>query len=228
MPRVDAVMFDAYGTLFDVHAPAAALTARLGPVAADISRLWRQKQLEYSWTLSLRGRYRSFWDLTTEALDHALQAHDLAGGLAGDTTLRDALLRDYRQLTTYREVPDLLRQLQQGGLRLALLSNGDPDLLDDLVDHAQLRPFLPDNISVAEAGIYKPDQRIYRLGLDRLGVEAAARCAFVSSNAWDAAGAAQAGLQVFWVNRTGQPIEYQLDQVATIVADLSVLARALL
>jgi 2-haloacid dehalogenase len=217
-------MFDAYGTLFDVHAPAAALTARLGPVAADISRLWRQKQLEYSWTLSLRGRYRSFWDLTAEALEHALQAH----GLAGDTTLRDTLLRDYRQLTTYREVPDLLRQLQQAGLRLALLSNGDPDLLDDLVDHAQLRPFLPLNISVAEARIYKPDQRIYRLGLDRLGVDAAARCAFVSSNAWDAAGAAQAGLQVFWVNRTGQPIEYQLDQVATIVTDLSVLPQALL
>jgi len=224
MPRVDAVMFDAYGTLFDVHAPAAALTARLGPVAGDISRLWRQKQLEYSWTLSLRGRYRSFWALTTEALEHALQAH----GLAADTTLRDTLLRDYRQLATYREVPDLLRQLQQAGLRLALLSNGDPDLLDDLVDHAQLRPFLPRNISVAEAGIFKPDQRIYRLGLDRLGIETAARCAFVSSNAWDAAGAAQAGLQVFWVNRTGQPIEYQLDQVATIVTDLSVLAQTLL
>jgi 2-haloacid dehalogenase len=224
MRRVDAVMFDAYGTLFDVHAPAAALIARLGPVATDISRLWRQKQLEYSWTLSLRGRYRSFWDLTAEALDYALQAH----GLAGETTLRDMLLHDYRRLSTYREVPDLLTRLRQEGLQLALLSNGDPDLLDDLVDHAQLRPFLPVNISVAEAGIFKPDQRIYQLGLDRLGIETAGRCAFVSSNAWDAAGAAQAGLRVFWVNRNQQPIEYQLDQVATILADLSSLAPDLL
>jgi 2-haloacid dehalogenase len=223
MPQVDAVMFDAYGTLFDVHAPAMALAARLGPVATDISKLWRQKQLEYSWTLSLRGRYRSFWQLTAEALDHALQAH----GLAGETDLRDMLLRDYRQLSTYREVPALLQQLQAAGLRLALLSNGDPDLLDDLVDHAALRTFLPHNISVAELGIYKPDQRVYRLGLDHLGVAAAERCAFVSSNAWDAAGAAQAGLRVFWVNRSQQPVEYQLDQVATIVSDLSSLAQNL-
>jgi 2-haloacid dehalogenase len=138
------------------------------------------------------------------------------------------LLHDYRRLSTYREVPDLLARLQQAELQLALLSNGDPDLLDDLVDHAQLRPFLPVNISVAEAGIFKPDQRIYRLGLDRLGIETAARCAFVSSNAWDAAGAAQAGLQVFWVNRNQQPIEYQLDQVATILTNLSSLATDLL
>lgn len=224
MSRIDAILFDAYGTLFDVHAPAAALAARLGPVAAEISKSWRQKQLEYSWTLSLRGRYRSFWELTAEALDFALQSH----GLAGETALRDTLLNDYRHLSTYPEVPGLLRQVQQAGLRLALLSNGDPDLLDDLVDHARLRAFLPANISVAEAGIFKPDQRLYQLGIDRLGIDTPARCAFVSSNAWDAAGAAQFGLRVFWVNRNRQPVEYQLDQVATILPDLSSLAQHLL
>jgi 2-haloacid dehalogenase len=113
-------------------------------------------------------------------------------------------------------------------LRLALLSNGDPDLLDDLVDHAKLRTFLPVNISVAEAGIFKPDQRLYQLGIDRIGIDTPARCAFVSSNAWDAAGAAQFGLRVFWVNRNRQPVEYQLDQVATILSDLSSLAQHLL
>lgn len=224
MPQVDAVLFDAYGTLFDVHAPAAALAARLGPVAAEISKMWRQKQLEYSWTLSLRGQYRGFWELTSEALDHALQSY----GLAGETALRDSLLKDYRRLATYPEVPGLLRQLQQAGLRLALLSNGDPGLLDDLVDHAGLREFLPVNVSVAAAGIYKPDQRVYQLGIDRVGIEMPARCAFVSSNAWDAAGAAQFGLRVFWVDRNRQPVEYQLDQAAAVLPDLASLAQHLL
>lgn len=224
MPQVDAVLFDAYGTLFDVHAPAAALASRLGPVAGEISRLWRHKQLEYTWTLSLRGRYRSFWRLTADALEHALLAH----GLAGETHLREQLLAEYRQLAPYREVPALLQELQAAGLRLALLSNGDPDLLADLVGHAEIGKFLQPNISVAELGVYKPDQRAYRLGLERMGVKDAARCAFVSSNAWDAAGAAQAGLRVFWVNRNQQPVEYQLGQSAKIVTDLSLLAPDLL
>lgn len=224
MPQVEAVLFDAYGTLFDVHAPAAALAARLGPVAGEISRLWRQKQLEYTWTLSLRGSYRPFSDLTSEALDYALQAH----GLAGETELRRQLLADYRRLSLYREAPDLLRQLHAAGIRSALLSNGDPDLLAELVSHAGIGPFLQPNISVAELGIYKPDQRIYRLGLDHLGIGVAGRCAFVSSNAWDAAGAAQAGLRVFWINRNLQPIEYQLDRSAQIATDLSSLSEHLL
>lgn len=224
MAQVDVVLFDAYGTLFDVHAPAAALAAQLGPVAGDISRLWRQKQLEYTWTLSLRGRYRSFWQLTTMALDYALQMH----GLSGEHDLRDQLLRDYRQLSAYREVPDMLRQLRAADLRLALLSNGDPDLLDDLVRHAALGDLLLPSISVAELLIFKPDQRVYRLGLDRVNVKDPSRCAFVSSNAWDAAGAAQAGLRVFWVNRSQQPIEYDLDKSAAIVTDLSSLAQDLL
>jgi 2-haloacid dehalogenase len=220
---VDAVLFDAYGTLFDVHAPAAALAARLGPVAGDISRLWRQKQLEYTWTLSLRGQFRSFWQLTGEALDVALQAH----GLAGETDLRNNLLRDYRRLSAYRDVPEMLHQLQLAGIDAALLSNGDPDLLDDLVGAAGLTTLLKPSISVAPLQIFKPDQRVYRLGLERLAIRDPNRCAFVSSNAWDAAGAAQAGLHVIWVNRQQQPIEYQLDRVARIVTDLSSLARDL-
>jgi 2-haloacid dehalogenase len=223
MALVDAVLFDAYGTLFDVHAPAAALATRLGPVAGDISRLWRQKQLEYTWTLSLRGQYRSFWQLTGEALDFALQAH----GLAGEVELRNSLLQDYRRLAAYREVPEMLRQLQLAGIDAALLSNGDPDLLDDLVEAAALTALLQPSISVAPLQIFKPDQRVYRLGLQQLKISDPRRCAFVSSNAWDAAGAAQAGLHVIWVNRQQQPIEYQLDELASIVTDLSSLARDL-
>lgn len=222
--KVDAVLFDAYGTLFNVHAPAAVLAVRLGPVANDISRLWRQKQLEYTWTLSLRGGYRSFRQLTAEALDFALQSH----GLTGEVALRETLLRDYRSLPVYPEVPTLLQKLQTAGLRLALLSNGDPDLLDDLVNNAALRSFLPINISVAEIGVYKPDQRVYKNGLDRLEITKPECCAFVSSNAWDAAGATQAGLRTFWVNRSQQPIEYQLDQSAVILTDLSSLAEKLI
>jgi 2-haloacid dehalogenase len=219
-PAIEAILFDAYGTLFDVHAPAAALAKRLGPVAHDVSRLWRQKQLEYTWTLSLRGRYRSFWELTAEALDVALASY----GLNQDRQQRNDLLASYRHLAAYPEVPGLLRTLRQAGIRTALLSNGDPGLLAELTASADLTDLLDAAISVASIGIYKPDQRVYRHGLDRLRLDNPQHCAFVSSNAWDAAGAAQFGLKVFWVNRDSQPLEYKLDQTTTILSDLAPLA----
>ncbi len=223
MPTIDAVLFDAYGTLFDIHAPAAAMASRLGPIAHDISRLWRQKQLEYTWTLSLRGLYRPFEELTAEALDVALATY----GLDQDRSQRDVLLAAYRRLAIYPDVPPLLRQLRKAGRPAALLSNGDPDLLADLMIHAKLTELLGPAISAGELRIYKPDHRIYRLGLERMGLTDPGRCAFVSSNAWDAAGAAQFGLRVFWINRTGQPIEYQLDRTATILEDLTSLPAIL-
>ncbi|MET1028213.1 MAG: haloacid dehalogenase type II [Dongiaceae bacterium] len=219
-PVIKAVLFDAYGTLFDIHAPAAALAKQLGPVAHDVSRLWRQKQLEYTWTLSLRGRYRCFWDLTAEALDVALATH----GLKQNRQQRNELLASYRHLVAYPEVHGLLQTLRQAGIRTALLSNGDPDLLAELTASAGLTDLLDAAISVASLGIYKPDQRVYRHGLDRLGLQTPHGCAFVSSNAWDAAGAVQFGLNVFWVNRSNQPLEYKLDQTTTILSDLTPLA----
>jgi 2-haloacid dehalogenase len=223
MAQVQAVFFDAYGTLFDIHAPAAALKSRLGPIAQDVSQLWRQKQLEYSWTLSLRGQYRSFWTLTGDALDVALATY----GLDQDRQQRDNLLEAYRRLRAYPEVPALLHNLRAAGIRLALLSNGDPDLLADLTAAAGLDDLLDDAISAAEIGIYKPDARVYQRALDRFDLRDVKTCAFVSSNAWDAAGAAQFGFQTFWVNRNRQPVEYELDRAATILNDLSELAGLL-
>lgn len=224
MAGVQAIFFDAYGTLFDIHAPAAAMKARLGPIAHDVSQLWRQKQLEYTWTLSLRGQYRKFWDLTAEALDVALATY----GLDQDAQRRDSLLVAYRHLSAYPEVPSLLQKLRSAGIPRALLSNGDPDLLADLIAAAGLGELLDAAISVAEAGIYKPDARVYQLALDRFKLSDARACAFVSSNAWDAAGAAQFGFRTFWVNRNGQPIEYGLDRRATVLSSLGDLAGLLI
>lgn len=224
MAGVQTIFFDAYGTLFDIHAPAAAMKARLGPIAHDVSQLWRQKQLEYTWTLSLRGQYRSFWELTGEALDVALATY----GLDQDKQQRDGLLAAYRRLTAYPEVPPLLQQLKAAGMPRALLSNGDPDLLADLTAAAGLGDLLDAAISVAEVGIYKPDARVYQHALDRFKLSDARACAFVSSNAWDAAGAAQFGFRTFWVNRSGQPMEYGLDRRATVLSSLGELAGLLL
>ncbi|MDY0885014.1 haloacid dehalogenase type II [Dongia soli] len=224
MPSVQAIFFDAYGTLFDIHAPAAAMKARLGPIAQQVSQLWRQKQLEYTWTLSLRRQYRSFWELTAEALDVALATY----GLDQDRQQRDSLLAAYRQLSAYPEVPPLLQKLKAAGIPRTLLSNGDPDLLSDLTAAAKLGDLLDAPISVAEVGVYKPDARGYQLALDRFKLSSPQSCAFVSSNAWDAAGAAQFGFRTFWINRNGQPIEYGLDRQATILSSLGDLAHELI
>lgn len=201
MPRFDAIracVFDAYGTLFDVHSAVGRHRGRLGDKADGLSALWRQKQLEYSWLRSLMGRHADFWQVTGEALDYAMDTLDLA-----DDDLRRDLLDAYRRLDCYPEVPELLRWCRRRGLTTAILSNGSPDMLQAAVDGAGVGELLDAVLSVEEVGIYKPDPRVYQLAVDRLGVSAPA-ISFQSSNAWDVAGAASFGFRVAWINRFGQ------------------------
>ena len=199
---IKACVFDAYGTLFDVHSAMARHAAAIGPGAAELSRNWRLKQLEYSWIRAVMGRHADFWAVTGDALDFVLRAAGLA-----DPGLRERLMQAYRGLDAYPEVPDMLRRLKAAGMRTAILSNGAPSMLADAVRSAGLGALIDAMLSVEEVGVYKPDRRVYQLAVDRLGVAAEA-ISFQSSNAWDGAAAAAFGFQVVWVNRSGQPPEY--------------------
>ncbi len=195
---IGACVFDAYGTLFDVHSAVGRHRPRLGEKADAVSALWRAKQLEYTWLRSLMHTHADFWQVTGDALDYALDAHGIA-----DATLREDLLQAYRVLDCYPEVPAVLARLQRAGMKTAILSNGSPAMLAAAVEGSGLRGLLDAVLSVEDVGIYKPDPRVYRLAVERLDV-AAPRVSFQSSNAWDAVAAAAFGFRVAWINRFGQ------------------------
>jgi 2-haloacid dehalogenase len=198
---VDAVVFDAYGTLFDVNSAAARCREALGPQADAFSATWRRKQLEYSWLRSLMGAHADFWQLTAEALDYACERHAIA-----DASLRQRLLETYRELSAYPEVPAMLRAIRDSGFKTAILSNGASAMLQAAVAAAGLAAQFDQVLSVEAVGVFKPHPSVYQLAVDRLGV-AAARICFVSSNGWDIAGAAHFGFRAVWINRAREPRE---------------------
>ncbi len=197
----EACVFDAYGTLFDVHSAVAREGAALGQLQPALSELWRRKQLEYSWLRSLMGVHRDFWTITGDALDHAMEHHGVT-----DPPLRARLVEAYLTLDAYPEVPATLAMLRRHGRRLAILSNGTPAMLDAAVAHAGLEGAFDAVLSVESVGTFKPTPVVYRLAVDRLGL-AAERICFLSSNGWDVHGAAAFGFPAVWVNRTDQPAE---------------------
>jgi len=197
---VRACVFDAYGTLFDVHSAVGRHSARL-PDASGVSTLWRTKQLEYTWLRTLMGRYVDFWQITQDALNFALDTYDVA-----DAALRQDLMRAYLELSCYLEVPKVLGELKEKGFRCAILSNGSPDMLNAAVRNSELQDFFDAVISVDALGLYKPDPRVYQMAVDQLDLTPG-EIAFQSSNAWDAAGAGAFGFKVAWVNRFGQKVE---------------------
>ena len=201
MTRIDACVFDAYGTLFDVHSAVGRLRADVGPKADEVSQIWRTKQLEYTWLRSLMGEYRDFWQVTGEALDYALARTGV-----DPAPIRDRLMDAYLSLDAYPEVPAMLGRLKAAGLKTAILSNGEPNMLEAAVNAAGLSGLLDEVLSVDELRIYKPHATVYQLAVDRLGVRADA-VAFQSSNAWDVHGAAVFGFRPVWINRFGAPAE---------------------
>lgn len=220
MAAVRAVVFDAYGTLLDVHAAMGRYADRLGAEWQRMSADWRAKQIEYTWVRSLAGpaQHRDFWTLTQEALAFVAQRYGVTdAGLLAD------VLAAYRRLDAYPEVPAMLASLRDRGIARAILSNGEPGMLRDAVSSAGIADLLDDVLSVESVGVFKPDPRVYRLAVDRFGVPADA-IGFYSSNSWDAFGALTFGFRVFWVNRTRQPDEYGLRGRVTEVTGLSAVA----
>ncbi|AWN40801.1 haloacid dehalogenase type II [Methylobacterium durans] len=203
-------VFDAYGTLFDVHSAVQRHEGAVGPEAVPLSETWRTKQLEYSWVYGLTGRYRSFWSLTEAALDFALARYP-----GVDRSLRGRLLDAYRDLDAYPEVPATLDALRARGLRTAILSNGDAAMLERAVASADLGRHLDATLSVDPAQTFKTSPAAYRIACDRFGIGPEA-VLFCSSNRWDIAGAAAFGFATAWVNRRAAPDEYA-DLPPTIV-----------
>jgi len=198
---IKACVFDAYGTLFDVHSAVGKHRHRLGNKADPVSILWRTKQLEYTWLRSLMGHHADFWQVTGDALDFAFDMHHV-----DDPDLRRDLMEAYLKLDCYPEVPEALATLKERGLRLAVLSNGTPAMLDAAVENSGIEALIEENFSVEEVGIFKPDPRVYRIAVDGLKLDPE-QIVFQSSNAWDAAGASAFGFKVAWVNRFGQSEE---------------------
>jgi len=216
-------IFDAYGTLFDVSAAARRLAGR-EPDLRDIWQVlaedWRRKQLEYTWLRAIMGDHTDFRAVTADALDWALERHGLPGALRGP------LMALYGRLDAYPEVPAMLAALTARGVTCAVLSNGAPGMLASAVASAGIGAHLAAVLSVEDVGVFKPDARVYALACDRLGLAPAAT-AFVSSNGWDAAGAARFGFCAIWVNRTGPPEDRLPHRPAQVLPDLSPLPELL-
>ena len=218
---IGACVFDAYGTLFDVHSAVRRGGAALGDKADKVSTLWRQKQLEYTWLRSLMGAHADFWQVTSEGLDYALAANGIK-----DRKLRARLLDLYLSLDAYPDVADALTRLRAGGKKTAILSNGTPKMLDAAIASAGLTELLDAALSIEDVGIYKPDRRVYQLAVERMGV-APGRICFVSTNAWDANGAAYFGFQVAWMNRFGQTPERLPGKPSAVIESLNELPALL-
>jgi 2-haloacid dehalogenase len=226
---IRACVFDAYGTLFDVNAAARtaagepgreALSAVWPKLAAD----WRSKQLQYTWLRAVMGVHADFWQVTQDGLDWAMEAAGLS-----DDSLRERLLALYRELAAFPEVPAMLAALKAAGRQVAILSNGSPAMLEAAVASAGIGASIDATLSVEEVGVFKPDARVYDLVGRHLSV-VRGEVLFVSSNGWDAGGAAHYGFRTVWVNRAGEPVDRlpaRPEHVMTDLTGIPALAEAL-
>jgi len=214
-------VFDAYGTLFDFNSAVARHRAVIGPRADALADLWRAKQIQYTWLRNSMGAYAKFWQVTGEALDHCLAACGIA-----DAPVREKLMSAYLALDPFPEVPAMLETLKRAGMRLAILSNGNPEMLEPMVAACKLADRFEAVLSVDAAGVFKPDARVYRLVEARCGVKPSRVC-FLSSNCWDAHGAAHFGFPTVWVNRAGAPNDNLPGALAAEIGDLSYLPALL-
>lgn len=211
---LQALVFDAYGTLYDVHAVIQRCDQLWPGKGAALSQLWRTKQLEYTWQRSLMRRYAPFSQVTREALQYSCEALKLPL----DAAKADALWQEYLRLAPYPDVPGALQRLT--GPKKAILTNGSPDMIEPLVKHSRLA--FDAVLSVDALQVFKPAPEVYQLAVDRLGVPKEA-IGFVSSNCWDALGAKSFGFGVYWINRTGAPVDrlgFQPDGLLGSLGDL--------
>jgi len=211
-------VFDAYGTLFNLHAAAERHKDAIGPKWQQLSQTWRTKHIEYTWVHSLSGQAATFWDLAQRSLDYAI----VSVGVAVSTEVRGKLLAAYRTMAAYPEVAEVLAALKARGAQLAILSNGDPDMLDDAVRAARLEGLFDAVLSVTSVGIFKPAPAVYRLATERFGCQPG-DISFQSSNRWDIAGAKAFGFRTVWINRTAAPDEYPNLAPDRVVRDLGAL-----
>ena len=195
MKNIKAIIFDAYGTLFDVNSAAEKCKDKIGDKWESFANFWRTTQLEYTWLRSLMKRHKDFWQVTEDSLDKSMKAFSI------DPLMKSELLNLYRVLSPFKEVPETLKILKEKNLKLAILSNGTPSLLDELVKSNNLDNLFDDLFSIEEVGIYKPDSKVYNLPIKKYKIEKN-EVAFLSANTWDVSGGGNYGFNSIWVNRS--------------------------
>jgi 2-haloacid dehalogenase len=194
MKNIKAIIFDAYGTLFDVNSAAEKCKDKIGDKWEGFANHWRTTQLEYTWLRSLMKRHKDFWQVTEDSLDKSMKAYKI------DSSMKNELLDLYKILSPFKEVPEVLKSLKEKDFKLAILSNGTPSLLDELVTSNNLENIFNDIFSIEDVGIYKPDSKVYDLPVNQYQIQKK-EVAFLSANTWDVSGAGNYGYNSIWVNR---------------------------
>ena len=194
MKNIKAIIFDAYGTLFDVNSAAEKCKDKIGDKWEGFANFWRTTQLEYTWLRSLMKRHKDFWQVTEDSLDKSMKVFNI------DTSMKNELLNLYKVLSVYREVPETLKTLKEKNFKLAILSNGTPSLLNELVRSNNLGNLFDDLFSIEEVKVYKPDSKVYDLPIKKYEIKKN-EVAFLSANTWDVSGSGNYGYQAIWVNR---------------------------
>jgi len=194
MMKTKAVVFDAYGTLFDVNSAAEKCKDKIGAKWETFANFWRTTQLEYTWLRSLMKRHKNFWDITEDSLDKSMKVFNI------NKNMKNELLSLYKILSPYPEVREVLEDLKKKNFKLAILSNGTPDLLNELVENNKLNNLFDDLFSIEEVKIYKPDPRVYELPIKKYKIKSN-EITFLSANTWDVSGGGNYGYNAIWVNR---------------------------
>ena len=210
MKNIKAIIFDAYGTLFDVNSAAEKCKGKIGDKWEDFANYWRTTQLEYTWLRSLMNRHKDFWKITEDSLDKSMKFFKI------DNSMRNDLLDLYKVLTPFSEVKETLNKLKNKDLKLAILSNGTPSLLENLVKNNNLENIFDDIFSIEEVGIFKPDSKVYELPVKKYNIKKD-EILFLSANTWDVSGGGNYGYNSVWVNRNKNifdNLDYQpLDEI---------------
>jgi len=196
MKNIKSIIFDAYGTLFDVNSAAEKCKDKIGEKWENFASYWRTTQLEYTWLRSLMKRHKDFWQVTEDSLDKSMMAFKI------DLSMRNELLDLYKVLSTFQEVPEVLKSLKARNYKLGILSNGTHSLLNKLVKSNNLNDIFDDIFSIEEVGVYKPDSKVYSIPVKKYKIQKE-EIAFLSSNTWDVSGGGNYGYNSIWVNRTG-------------------------
>ena len=194
MKNVKAIIFDAYGTLFDVNSAAKKCKDKIGDKWEGFANHWRTTQLEYTWLRSLMNRHKDFWQITEDSLDKSMKTFNI------DPSMKDELLNLYKVLSPFKEVPEVLKTLKEKKLKLAILSNGTPALLNELVKNNNLDNVFDDLFSIEQVGIYKPNFKVYDMPIQKYNIEKN-EIVFLSANTWDVSGGGNYGYNAIWVNR---------------------------
>ena len=218
MKNIKAIIFDAYGTLFDVNSAAEKCKDKIGAKWEGFSNFWRTTQLEYTWLRSLMGRHKDFWQITEDSLDKSMKTFNI------DASMKNELLNLYKVLSPFKEVPETLKKLKEKNFKLAILSNGTPSLLAQLVKSNNIDNLFDDLFSIEEVGIYKPDAKVYDLPIKKYKIEKN-QVAFLSANTWDVSGGGNYGYQSIWVNRNNNIFDNLDYKPINQVKDLSELIK---